>query len=422
MLHSRHPGDCPRCGQASGTVDAAPWPRPEWTEPGLSGKCRACTQRALYEWLLQRAAAGGRLGFLPFDDGRLIPLGVFPAPRLLGHDLTLTGRGVTIAFIDSGFYPHPDLAGRSRLLAWADTSTRRVRRRFFASGEPPRWPGWSKRSVPQWHGMMIAAVAAGSGRSSRGWFCGFAPEASLVYVQAWDENGRITNASITRALRWLLLHRERLRLRIVNLSVGGDPVPRPSGNRVDAAVRRLVEAGVVVVAASGNKGRRGLLPPATADEAITVGGLDTQNSPEAAAWRLWHGNWGKSTTGARKPDLIAPSLWVPAPVMPGSAVADEARRLFARRADDPESEMRIVEQKFISPAHQHVEGTSFAAAIVSGVVACMLEANPGLTPAAVRELLRQTARPLPGVPAARQGAGVIQPRPALELAGRQALT
>ena len=63
--------------------------------------------------------------------------------------------------------------------------------------------------------------------------------------------------------------------------------------------------------------------------------------------------------------------------------------------------------KVIDAKHQYVDGTSVAAAIVSGVVAQMLEANPALTPRQVRAILIATARPLDGV-AAQQGAGMIQ--------------
>jgi hypothetical protein len=48
-----------------------------------------------------------------------------------------------------------------------------------------------------------------------------------------------------------------------------------------------------------------------------------------------------------------------------------------------------------------------AAPIVSGVVAQMLEANPSLTPAQVKEILMVTADPLNDAPAERQGAGAI---------------
>src|SRR6185369_2306404 len=188
------------------------------------------------------------------------------------------------------------------------------------------------------------------------------------------ENRRITNASIARALRWLHKHRQRLRLRIVNISVYGDPVQKLKGNYVDAAVRRLVEDGVVVVAAVGNSGKHGLVPPATAAEAIAVGGVDFNNSPNAAAWRMWNSNWGRSSSGTPKPDVLAPSQWLPAPVLPGSKIDEEARELFARRSSgDPEVEQAIEHQNRLRPRYQPVDGRSFASAIVSGIVACMLE-------------------------------------------------
>ena len=61
--------------------------------------------------------------------------------------------------------------------------------------------------------------------------------------------------------------------------------------------------------------------------------------------------------------------------------------------NSPASEIRLAiqeymnEQKFIHPHYQHVDGTSMAAPIVSGIVAQMLEANPSLTPAQVKEML-----------------------------------
>ena len=64
-------------------------------------------------------------------------------------------------------------------------------------------------------------------------------------------------------------------------------------------------------------------------------------------------------------------------------------------------------QKFIHPHYQHVDGTSMAAPIVSGIVAQMLEANPSLTPTQVKEILMMTADPLNDAPAERQGAGAV---------------
>ena len=68
----------------------------------------------------------------------------------------------------------------------------------------------------------------------------------------------------------------------------------------------------------------------------------------------------------------------------------------------------IKAQKAISPHYVYVDGTSFAAPIVCSVVAQMLEANPALSPAMIREILLSTARPIMAKEVLRQGAGVLQ--------------
>ncbi|PYS79099.1 MAG: serine protease, partial [Acidobacteria bacterium] len=78
--------------------------------------------------------------------------------------------------------------------------------------------------------------------------------------------------------------------------------------------------------------------------------------------------------------------------------------------------VKLNENDVISEHYKFVDGTSFAAPIVSSTVACMLEANPGLTPQQVKRILVDTAERLPGVEIDRQGWGVIAPRRAVELA------
>jgi serine protease AprX len=191
-----------------------------------------------------------------------------------------------------------------------------------------------------------------------------------------------------------------------------------------------VAQGITVVAAAGNDGRRQLVPPATAPLALTVGGLDDQNTFDHDAVMLWHSNYGEAVTGAHKPEVVAPSLWVAAPLLPDTPLALRARYLFARRAApaattdkpiDPAAETQIAADKLISPYYQHVEGTSFAAPIVTSVIACMLQANPALTPGQVRELLIASAQLVPGAPVERQGHGAIQGGQAVSLALASAL-
>jgi hypothetical protein len=70
-----------------------------------------------------------------------------------------------------------------------------------------------------------------------------------VLIQARDDQGRITNRSITRALSWLHENGNDLNVRVVNLSVAGDGVHPWAGNPVDEAVAALVDQNVVVTAA-----------------------------------------------------------------------------------------------------------------------------------------------------------------------------
>jgi serine protease AprX len=83
---------------------------------------------------------------------------------------------------------------------------------------------------------------------------------------------------------------------------------------------------------------------------------------------------------------------------------------------------KIRDNNVISGAYKHVDGTSFAAPIVSSLAAQMLEVNPGLSPRQVKRLLLQTARRLPHVEVDRQGWGVVDARGALEAAKREETT
>jgi serine protease AprX len=362
------------------------------------------------------------------DAARLLSVGA-----RIGASSEWTGRNVTLAFIDSGFYPHPDYMRRVRVHVELARATALETRRYRV--ERPQ----------SWHGTMVAAVAAGDGE-----YPGLAPRARLALIAVMDAQGRLKERDILRGLRWVLEQGDRFRVRVVNLSVGGDVPSRDPGHPIYAAIRALDERGVVVVAAAGNGAQGRLVPPASAPEAITVGGVDDHNSPDSAHWTLYNHNHGAAFDGAHKPEVLAPARWVPSPFIPGSALAREAAplahllalgaqdeadalHLLKRTRRDPgltraqvaaftptlhaAIQARISERKVVSADYQYAEGTSVAAAITSGLVAQMLEANPGLAPRQIKDILRATARPLPGVPAELQGAGVIQP--ALALAAAQ---
>lgn len=350
-----------------------------------------------------------------------VAFGALPIPLRMHADPRFTGKGVTVAHIDSGYFPHPDLTEpRNRIRAWAETTRSSVQFLRYGANELPLWPGSHAANHWQWHGLMTTTAAFGNGRMSHGLYRGMASDAELVLIQTWDRNGRITNNTLARALRWIRRKRQALNIRIVSISVAGDAVSPLEGNPVDAAVRELAEEGVIVIAAAGNRGERDLVPPATACEAITVGGLDDSNVLDRRRHAVWHSNYYCSSTGKWKPEVIAPSLWVAAPVLPGSGVANEALELFERRArGDHSVQARIAALKLVTPHYQHVEGTSFAAPIVASIVACMLEADPELTPGEVLKILMAAAYKLPGASDERQGAGAVDAGRAIDLTLKQ---
>ena len=239
---------------------------PYWRK--ADGACPACLQQTLLTILLERGEPGLHHAIQhvwPIDAEAAY--GPIPIPLRMHADPRYTGRGVTLALVDAGFYPHPDLTQPvNRIRQWVDASVEPVREHSTES------PGRA-----DWHGLMTSTVAAGNGYLSHGLYRGLASEAELVLVQVRDDEGRITDESLTRALKWLVRKASRLNVSVVSLSVASDGDPL---GEIHAAIGQLVTNGVTVVAAAGNDGIRRLVPPASCAAAITVGGLDDQNTFE----------------------------------------------------------------------------------------------------------------------------------------------
>jgi serine protease AprX len=348
---------------------------------------------------------------------------------------------VTIAFLDSGFYPHPDLTQpENRILHYHDV--------FDPAGrlDPDREP-----EPDQWHGTQTCVAAAGSGHLSDGAYRGLAAEARLVLVRV-GRAGRISDEAIEMGLAWVLENQERFGIRVVSLSLGGD-TDRPLGeSRVNQLAEEAVRRGMVLVAAAGNSGctdRPTVLPPATAPSVIAVGGYDDGNDPERRRLALYCSSFGVTADGLVKPEIIAPAMWVAAPILPGTPAYGRAEAL-ARLSATPDNRLvaavrdigpeaiglpatdwpgpdalrawidgKLREEKIVAAHYQHVDGTSFAAPVVSSVVAQMFEANPALSPAAVKRILLETAARVGELPAARQGYGVLDAPAAIAAASRE---
>lgn len=363
---------------------------------------------------------------------------VLSTPLRLDADERFTGRGVTIAFLDSGFYPHVDLTTpRNRIIGYRDL--------LKADGD---LGSLFQPDVASWHGMMTSVVAAGNGSLSNGFYRGLAPESDVVLIKL-ARTGRITDQNILDGLEWVLANRERHRIRVVNISAGGDDEQHYLTDPLSQAVERCTAAGITVVCAVGNSGHlpnHPVVPPASAPSAIAVGGLDDKNSMNRAKRGMYRSSYGPTVDGLQKPEVIAPSIWVPAPILPNTPTAQQAS--FLERLDkSADSELhqivrdhpgvdaeldaaldrpihtlrqiitiKLRQENVITKHYKYVDGTSFSAPIVSSLVAQMIEANPNLSPQQIKRILITTAERLPHYEVDRQGWGVIDPRRSVEAA------
>ena len=366
---------------------------------------------------------------------------VLPTPIRMDADERFSGHGVTIAFLDSGFYAHQDLTEpRNRIVAYHSL--------FAAAGDDT---SLYTNDVASWHGMMTSVVAAGSGSLSDGFYRGIASDADLALVKI-GLTGRISEAQIRRGLEWVLEHKDEYAIRVVNISAGGDFEESYLTNTLSQTVEACARAGLVIVCAVGNAGHlpgHPVLPPASAPSCIAVGGLDDQNSLDRARRGMYRSSYGPTIDGLQKPEVIAPGIWVAAPILPRTPTAEEAE-LYAKldaASDEDLPELlgehrgvdkdldqavhlripllrqlitiKLREGNVINQYYKYVDGTSFAAPIVSSIIACMLEANPELSPHQVKRILIGTAERVPDVEVDRQGWGVVNARRAVEVASTQ---
>ncbi|HEX7724078.1 MAG TPA: S8 family serine peptidase [Pyrinomonadaceae bacterium] len=360
---------------------------------------------------------------------------VLPTPLRMDADERFTGRGVTIAFLDSGFYAHPDLTKpTNRIMAYKSI--------FSAEGDQT---SLETNDVASWHGMMTSVVAAGNGELAGGFYRGIASDADVVLVKI-GRTGRISEAQIQEGLEWVLDHAAEFKIRVVNISAGGDFQESYLTNSLCQTVERCTRASLTVVCAVGNAGHvpgHPVLPPASAPSSIAVGGLDDQNSLDRARRGMYRSSYGPTIDGLQKPEVIAPGIWVAAPILPKTPTAEEAE-LYSQLHSLSDDELRTVielhegvdkdldeavtlpipllrqlitiklrEGNVINEHYKYVDGTSFAAPIVSSIVACLLEANPRLTPQQIKRILIDTAERVHDIEADRQGWGVVNARAAV---------
>lgn len=325
------------------------------------------------------------------------------------------GRGITIAVIDAGFYPHPDLVfPRNRVLAHHDLSL-------------DQEPLDGRTDAGNWHGTMTAVIAAGNGYLGQGVYRSPAYLSNLLLLKVGEQMS-IRSHNIAKALSWVIDHQEEYNIRVVNISLGcGEETRKSEESLVDHWIRKCHAVGICVVVAAGNSGGT-VGSPAKCPEAITVGGYFDH------AEEMFHSDYGFTPDKVLKPDLIAPSALVASPILPGTPQQKRAAAVCRLMADPSQDDPEILKDaqlpesysestpddrsnellgqaaghKIVGTYYEHADGTSVAAPMVSGTIAQLLELRPSLSPQEIRRILLQTSRRLANASRERQGRGILR--------------
>ncbi|RXZ80769.1 peptidase S8 [Paenibacillaceae bacterium] len=289
-----------------------------------------------------------------------------------------TGKGITIAIIDTGAYPHPDLTKPvNRIIAFKD----------FVNGK-------KKPYDDNGHGTHVAGDAAGNGLSSHGKYRGPAPKAKLVIAKAFDELGFGSTSDIIAAIDWVIRKRQKYGIRIVNMSFGGGGITRCADDPICTAAEHAWKDGLLVVTSAGNAGPapKTIESPGISPLLLTVGAVnDRRTIRQSDDVVAGFSSRGSLRCKRKKPDLVAPGTNIISLRAPGSLVD-----IF-----DPGNR--------VGKSYFKMSGTSMATPIVSGAAAQLLQRSPRLTPCQIKRLLKRHTFRLKAKPNA-QGRGELNVR------------
>ncbi|MCM3293593.1 S8 family peptidase [Paenibacillus sp. MER 180] len=258
----------------------------------------------------------------PVNWERGIPWGVkhIKAPQAWS---TTTGYRVHIGVIDTGAdFHHPDLR---------HSLTRGIN--LIQRGLPPH--------DDNGHGTHIAGTIAAANQMYG--IIGVAPRAIIHPVKAFDENGAAFVSDIIQGIDWCVRHG----MNIINMSFG----MKTRSKSLLTAVTNAYNAGVTVVASSGNDAKRKSIDyPARYLQTISVGATDRIRKIASFSNR------------GRYVDIYAP----------GDKIVSA----------------------WIKGKYHEMSGTSMATSHVSGAIALLLAMKPGLKPGEIKTLLRRSASPM----------------------------
>ena len=295
-----------------------------------------------------------------------------------------SGAGVGVAILDSGIATTSDLQS-SRIVGWKDLV--------------------NKRKAPYddaGHGTFVAGLIAGDGTASLpldqgGYatvqFRGVAPAADIVGVKVLDSTGQGRASAVMAGVLWALAHKDEYNIRVLNLSIGSNPVAPADFDPIAQAVELAWKNGITVVCAAGNEGEfgpGGILSPGNSPYVITVGATDTRQTAslddDAVAFYSSVGPtlWDEYA----KPDVVAPGNRLISLRVKGSYIDTEFPQNLIPVASYVPGAPADAE-----PSYLMLSGSSTSAPVGAGVAALMIGEDPDLSPDDVKVRMMEHRRP-----------------------------
>jgi serine protease len=305
-----------------------------------------------------------------------------------------TGRGITVAVIDTGYRPHTDLA--ANIVGGYDfISDTFVSRDGNLRDSDARDPGdWSAAgecgagspaSNSSWHGTHVSGTIAARTNNGIG-VAGVAFNARVLPVRVLGRCGGYTS-DIADGLVWASggtvsgVPTNPNPARVANLSLGGGG---PCGTAMQNAINTARARGTVVVVAAGNESQNAQnSSPANCSGVVVVAAVNRSGG------RAFYSNFGAIV------DVAAPGGAMN--VTAGNGVLSTLNTGTTTPGSD---------------TYAYYQGTSMATPHVAGVAALMLSVNPALTPAQVETTLRNTTRAFPAT-CSQCGTGIVNARAAV---------
>ena len=282
-----------------------------------------------------------------------------------------TGRGITIAILDTGICPLKDfIYPTNRIIAFKD----------FVN----------KKNVPyddNGHGTHVSGIACGNGFLSNGKYMGIAPESNLISLKILDENGKGNSADVLAGLQWILDNKKKYNIKIINLSIGtkdeggSDPLIK--------AVENLWDNGIIVVIAAGNNGpsKSSVTSPGISRKVITVGASDDHKTVSI---------WGDSLVNFSGRGPTSECIIKPDVIAPGSNIVSCLSKNIEQK-----DKLKNVDNNYTI-----MSGTSMSTPIISGAISLLLQKKPNLLPNEVKLILKNSTLNLNYSPN-QQGWGLI---------------